>query len=155
MRASPAPTRRVSVRSSVWLRVFLLMRSTIGSVQPTPALSMTSSTSYSNLSDAYPAYTHHHHHQQNADLNLSRDSSTRRDEVGDSGALDDDYEGHVAAAEDGQQHNFVTRVSAMPIVNTAIRAYESSKNSSRVVKVGRGFHVPCSPFRRIPSIVRS
>ncbi|KZP01411.1 Opi1-domain-containing protein [Calocera viscosa TUFC12733] len=36
----------------------------------------------------------------------------------------------------GQQGDFVSRVSHFPIVRTAIGAYESSKNSSRVVKLG-------------------
>jgi hypothetical protein len=35
-----------------------------------------------------------------------------------------------------QQRNFIHRVSNIPLVNTALRAYESSKNSSNVVKYG-------------------
>lgn len=35
----------------------------------------------------------------------------------------------------GEDVDFVSRMSSLPIVNTALRAYEQSKASSRVVKV--------------------
>lgn len=35
-----------------------------------------------------------------------------------------------------QQRNFIHRVSNIPLVNTALRAYESSKNSSTMMKYG-------------------
>lgn len=47
---------------------------------------------------------------------------------------------------DSYQHDFVSRVSGLPIVNTALRAYEHSKASSRVVKV--------SSYTSSPSVMR-
>ena len=38
-------------------------------------------------------------------------------------------------ARTGEDADFVSRMSSLPIVNTALRAYEQSKASSRVVKV--------------------
>lgn len=37
--------------------------------------------------------------------------------------------------DDPDRPDFKTRVSHLPLVNTALRAYEQGKNSSRVVKV--------------------
>ncbi|KZT59055.1 Opi1-domain-containing protein [Calocera cornea HHB12733] len=45
-------------------------------------------------------------------------------------------QGAVLLPGPGGQADFVSRVSHFPIVRTAIGAYESSKNSSRVVKLG-------------------
>ncbi|ETW79146.1 hypothetical protein HETIRDRAFT_445866 [Heterobasidion irregulare TC 32-1] len=42
----------------------------------------------------------------------------------------------AAAAADSDSPHFVSRMSTLPIVNTALRAYEQSKASSRVVKYG-------------------
>ncbi|KAH7106193.1 Opi1-domain-containing protein [Auriculariales sp. MPI-PUGE-AT-0066] len=79
------------------------------SVQPTPALSLASSTSYSTLSDAVA-------------LDL------------DPAALDELNGGGGEHVAQDANKNFVTRVSAMPLVGSALRVYENSKNSSRVVK---------------------
>ena len=50
----------------------------------------------------------------------------------------------AAAAADGDSPHFVSRMSTLPIVNTALRAYEQSKASSRVVKVSLSdFSLPC------------
>lgn len=42
---------------------------------------------------------------------------------------------HRLGSRTGEDVDFVSRMSSLPIVNTALRAYEQGKASSRVVKV--------------------
>ncbi|KAI8374816.1 transcription factor Opi1-domain-containing protein [Blakeslea trispora] len=50
----------------------------------------------------------------------------------DATMVDDDYQRSLSA----RQSNFIHRVSNIPLVNSALRVYESSKNSSSVMKYG-------------------
>ncbi|KAH9839995.1 Opi1-domain-containing protein [Rhodofomes roseus] len=85
--------------------------STSTSVQPTPALSVTSGTSSPSLPS--PVY-------EGEDRIL--------------GSIAADSEDRLELRPDDA--DFVSRMSSLPIVNTALRAYEQSKASSRVVKYG-------------------
>ena len=49
-------------------------------------------------------------------------------------------------ADDANSVDFVARVSTIPLVNTALRAYEQTKASSKVVKVR--FHSSCLSYLR-------
>lgn len=95
-----------------------------GSSEATPALSLTSSTSYTTLSDAA---AHPTPGARSGQLDLY-DNDER--DIADGEAHDADMGDDVDASGD-----FVSRVSRVSLVNTALRAYEHSKNSSRVVKV--------------------
>ena len=46
--------------------------------------------------------------------------------------VDEDYQRSLTA----RQPNFINRVSNIPLVNSALRVYENSKNSSSVMKYG-------------------
>ncbi|EJD41783.1 Opi1-domain-containing protein [Auricularia subglabra TFB-10046 SS5] len=90
------------------------------SAQATPALSLSSSASYSTLSDAA---------QYTPGSSRTRGELEPEYDVGDA-----DMDG-VALVGEGSE-DFVSRVARVPLVNSALRAYEHSKNSSRVVKYG-------------------
>lgn len=49
---------------------------------------------------------------------------------------------------DSDEADFVGRLSTIPVVSTAIRAYEQSKASSRVVKVRLSFSPPSAPTEK-------
>lgn len=49
---------------------------------------------------------------------------------------------------DSDEADFVGRLSTIPVVSTAIRAYEQSKASSRVVKVRLSFSPHLPPLKR-------
>ncbi|OBZ66395.1 hypothetical protein A0H81_13567 [Grifola frondosa] len=81
------------------------------SFQPTPALSVTSSTSSPSLPS--PSIT------------------------GEESLADEEQERQQRTEpRENEDTRFVSRVSNIPIVNSALRAYEHSKASSRVVKYG-------------------
>ncbi|KAH9933440.1 transcription factor Opi1-domain-containing protein [Fomitopsis serialis] len=86
--------------------------STSTSVQPTPALSVTSGTSSPSLPS--PVF-------EGEDRMLGSMSAGSEDRLG---------------LRPGDDVDFVSRMSSLPIVNTALRAYEQGKASSRVVKYG-------------------
>ncbi|KZV96789.1 Opi1-domain-containing protein [Exidia glandulosa HHB12029] len=96
------------------------------SSQPTPALSLASSTSYTTLSDAAAHLTPGGH-----SVNLELYDADEQD-------IADGYDADDADMGDGGEAtgDFVTRVSRVPLVNSALRVYDYSKNSSRVVKYG-------------------
>ena len=50
------------------------------------------------------------------------------------------------SADDTNSADFVARVSTIPLVNTALRAYEQTKASSKVVKVCFFFHISKPPL---------
>ncbi|KZT70851.1 Opi1-domain-containing protein [Daedalea quercina L-15889] len=86
--------------------------STSTSVQPTPALSVTSGTSSPSLPS--PVF-------DGEDRMLGSVSMGNGERPG---------------SRPGDDADFVSRMSSLPIVNTALRAYEQGKASSRVVKYG-------------------
>ncbi|KAI0761812.1 transcription factor Opi1-domain-containing protein [Trametes elegans] len=107
------------------------------SFQPTPALSVTSGTSSPSLpSPSLPE----------EDFRGADGSSTEEEEGGvrrrrrrraRSGVAGGELDAEAGAEGEGSEEwKSLSRVSNMPLVNTALRAYEHSKASSRVVKYG-------------------
>lgn len=97
--------------------------SAFSAFQPTPALSVTSGMSSPSLPSP----------------SLGGEGSITTDD------LKRDHEDSIdrdSRSFQSQDTDFVSRVSNIPLVNTALRAYEHSKASSRVVKV----RMYCSPF---------
>ncbi|KAA1468965.1 Opi1-domain-containing protein [Dentipellis sp. KUC8613] len=91
------------------------------SFQPTPALSTTSSATSPTL--ASPRLAGSETESEEAERERGRDR-------------DKDSDAQAGVGAEAEQPAFVARVSTLPIVNTALRAYEQSKASSRVVKYG-------------------
>ena len=58
-------------------------------------------------------------------------------------------------ADDANSVDFVARVSTIPLVNTALRAYEQTKASSRVVKVRFSSRLPSTIFSTAPDAFSS
>ena len=128
-----------------WL--ILLLSALLSAFQTTPALSLTSAASSPSLSspslmeeeDAPErGRVRHASYAGNAEASGSGSGSlAQRDADGDAEM------GERDGAAAGEEWKSLSRVSNFPLVNTALRAYEHSKASSRVVKVrarsaGRG-----------------
>ncbi|OJT12311.1 hypothetical protein TRAPUB_11138 [Trametes pubescens] len=112
---------RIAVRALGDMRNSAHASSPSTSFQPTPALSITSGTSSPSLPS--PSLI-------GEDLRAEA-SSTEEDEGGQLRA-----QGAGALAEGSDEWKSLSRVSNIPLVNSALRAYEQSKASSRVMKYG-------------------
>ncbi|KAH9849863.1 transcription factor Opi1-domain-containing protein [Lenzites betulinus] len=121
---------RIAVRALGDMRNSAHATSPTTSFQPTPALSITSGTSSPSLPS--PSLLED-------DLRAEDDEDgVRRGRLGAfaSSSAVAAGAGGAAAAEGSEEWKSLSRVSNIPLVNSALRAYEQSKASSRVVKYG-------------------
>ena len=120
--------------------------------QTTPALSVTSATSSPSLPSPSLMEEDAREHDHERDREHERDGKERegyggygrgryrereREEDADMTDREREASGSGAGAGGGEEWKSLSRVSNLPLVNTALRAYEQSKASSRVVKVRR------------------
>jgi len=62
---------------------------------------------------------------------------------------EDEYENETHSVTGEPNDDFVSRVSHIPLVNAAVRVYDYSKASSRVVKVGPAIQLPFDPMTNV------
>ncbi|KAI0358281.1 Opi1-domain-containing protein [Trametes cingulata] len=112
---------RIAVRALGDMRNSAHTSSPSTSFQPTPALSVTSGTSSPSLPS--PSLIEEDLREEGS----STEEDTRRRRA---------YADGTIPAEGSEEWKTLSRVQNIPLVNTALRAYEQSKASSRVVKYG-------------------
>ena len=146
-----SPMRRGSPCSRAFVAVKTLDADPVkirAAFQTTPALSVTSATSSPSLPSPslMEEDAREHDHERDRDgkereayggYGRGRYREREREEDADMTDREREASGSGAGAAGGEEWKSLSRVSNLPLVNTALRAYEQSKASSRVVKVRR------------------